>query len=84
MRFNQTVLVQAPPGVIEADVLIMLQALLDRHAMLRLRVDSGIGNDAADGAGGWSRNLVADGARTGFGGLPLGACTPSTCYPRTR
>src|SRR4029077_19329518 len=31
----------------EADVVVVLQALLDRHAMLRLRVDD-------DGAGGWS------------------------------
>ncbi|WP_310777903.1 non-ribosomal peptide synthetase/type I polyketide synthase [Mycobacterium sp. Z3061] len=37
--FNQTMLVQAPDGVSEADVVAVLQALLDRHAMLRLRVD---------------------------------------------
>ena len=46
-QFNQTVLVQAPVGVTEADVVVVLQAVLDRHAMLRLRVDD-------DGAGGWS------------------------------
>src|SRR5262249_44048132 len=46
-QFNQTVLVQAPAGVSEADAVVMLQALLDHHAMLRLRVDD-------DGAGGWS------------------------------
>ena len=46
-QFNQTVLVQAPAGVREADVVVVLQALLDRHAMLRLRVDD-------DGTGGWS------------------------------
>ncbi len=46
-HFNQTVVVQAPEGTSEADVLVMLQALLDRHAMLRLRVDN-------DGSGGWS------------------------------
>ena len=38
-QFNQTVLLQAPAGVTEADVVVVLQALLDRHAMLRLRVD---------------------------------------------
>ncbi|MEZ0355517.1 amino acid adenylation domain-containing protein [Mycobacterium sp. SA01] len=38
-HFNQTVVVQAPVGTTEADVLEMLQLLLDRHAMLRLRVD---------------------------------------------
>ncbi len=45
-HFNQTVVVQAPVGTTEADVLTMMQALLDRHAMLRVRVD-------ADDAG-WS------------------------------
>ncbi|OBF83047.1 non-ribosomal peptide synthetase, partial [Mycobacterium sp. 852002-51163_SCH5372311] len=38
-QFNQTVLVQTPPGVTEADVVVVLQALLDRHAMLRLRAE---------------------------------------------
>ena len=46
-QFNQTLVVQAPAGVSQADVVVMVQALLDRHAMLRLRVDD-------DGAGGWS------------------------------
>ena len=55
-QFNQTVLLQAPAGVTLADVVVVVQALLDRHAMLRLRVDD-------DG-----RGLVVAGARTGFGG----------------
>ncbi|MGH3640792.1 MAG: condensation domain-containing protein, partial [Mycobacterium sp.] len=46
-QFNQAVEVQAPAGVTEADVVVVLQALLDRHAILRLRVED-------DGAGGWS------------------------------
>ena len=46
-QFNQTVVVQAPAGVSEADVVVVVQALLDRHAMLRCRADD-------DGAGGWS------------------------------
>ena len=46
-QFNQTVMLQAPTGVTEADVVVLLQALLDRHAMLRLHVDD-------DGAGAWS------------------------------
>ena len=46
-QFNQTAVVQAPAGVTEADVLALLQALLDRHAMLRLRAED-------DGAGVWS------------------------------
>ncbi len=45
-QFNQTVLLQAPAGVTEADVVALLQALLDRHPMLRLLVD--------EDAGGWS------------------------------
>ncbi|WP_231985700.1 condensation domain-containing protein, partial [Mycobacterium sp. E3247] len=40
-QFNQAMLVQAPAGVDVPDVLVVLQALLDRHAMLRLRVDDG-------------------------------------------
>ncbi|KUI06069.1 non-ribosomal peptide synthetase [Mycobacterium sp. IS-3022] len=46
-EFNQTVVVQAPAAVAEADVVVLLQGLLDRHAMLRCRVDD-------DGDGGWS------------------------------
>jgi amino acid adenylation domain-containing protein/non-ribosomal peptide synthase protein (TIGR01720 family) len=46
-HFNQTTVVQAPAGATEADVVVLLQALLDRHAMLRLRAED-------DGAGGWS------------------------------
>src|ERR1700682_5575131 len=38
-QFNQTVVVQAPAGVTEADVEVVLQALLDRHATLRLRAE---------------------------------------------
>jgi hypothetical protein len=54
-QFNQTVVVQAPEGACEADVVVVLQALLDRHAMLRLRV-----ND--DGAGGWSLTVPEAGS----------------------
>jgi amino acid adenylation domain-containing protein/thioester reductase-like protein/non-ribosomal peptide synthase protein (TIGR01720 family) len=49
-QFNQSIVLQAPAGVDEADVTVVLQALLDRHPMLRLRVCQGIG----DGDGGWS------------------------------
>ena len=54
-QFNQTVVVQAPVGATEADVVVVLQALLDRHAMLRLRVDD-------DGAGGWSLTVPEAGS----------------------
>jgi non-ribosomal peptide synthase protein (TIGR01720 family) len=53
--FNQTAVTQAPAGVTEADVVVVLQALLDRHAMLRLRV-----ND--DGAGNWSLQVPEAGS----------------------
>ncbi len=54
-QFNQTMVVQAPARVTEADVEVILQALLDRHAMLRLHVDD-------DGAGGWSLYAPEPGA----------------------
>ncbi|GFG96177.1 hypothetical protein MTIM_20560 [Mycobacterium timonense] len=57
-QFNQTMVLQAPAGVTEADVVAVLQALLDRHAMLRLRVD----DDAADGAGEWSLQVPEPGS----------------------
>ena len=54
-EFNQTLVLQAPAGVSEADVEIVLQALLDRHATLRLLVDD-------DGAGGWSLTVPEPGS----------------------
>ena len=54
-QFNQTTVVQAPAGATEADAVMLLQALLDRHAMLRLRVDD-------DGAGGWSLTVPEPGS----------------------
>ncbi|WP_197501776.1 non-ribosomal peptide synthetase [Mycobacterium sp. 1164985.4] len=60
-QFNQMVVAQAPAGVNEADVVALLQALLDRHAMLRLRVD-------ADGAKGWSLTVPEPGS------VDAGAC----------
>ncbi|WP_442928975.1 condensation domain-containing protein [Mycobacterium sp. MS1601] len=38
-QFNQTVVIQAPIGVTEADVVTLVQAVLDLHPMLRLRAD---------------------------------------------
>ena len=54
-QFNQTTVVQAPAGVTEADVVVILQALLDRHDMLRCTAD-GVG------AGGWSLRVPEAGA----------------------
>ncbi|OHT89203.1 non-ribosomal peptide synthetase [Mycobacteroides saopaulense] len=43
-QFNQAVVLQAPAGVDEADIVVLLQALIDRHATLRLCAeDSGAG-----------------------------------------
>jgi amino acid adenylation domain-containing protein/non-ribosomal peptide synthase protein (TIGR01720 family) len=54
-QFNQTVVMQAPTGATEADVAEMLQALLDRHAMLRLQVDT-------HAAGGWTLTVPEPGS----------------------
>ena len=54
-EFNQTMVLQAPAGVTEADVVVLLQALVDRHAMLRLRVDE-------DGADSWSLTVPEAGS----------------------
>ncbi|MBW8709765.1 MAG: amino acid adenylation domain-containing protein, partial [Mycobacterium sp.] len=60
-QFNQTVVVQAPAGVGQTDVAVVLQGLLDRHAMLRARVTD-------DGAGGWSLTVPEAGS------VDAGAC----------
>ena len=54
-EFNQTLVLAAPAGVGEADVMVVVQALLDRHGALRLCVDD-------DGAGGWSLRVPEPGA----------------------
>ncbi|OBA76567.1 non-ribosomal peptide synthetase [Mycobacterium sp. 1554424.7] len=57
-EFNQTVLIQAPVGVTSSDVVAVVQALLDRHATLRLRVDG----NGTDGADGWSVTVAEPGS----------------------
>ncbi|MDV3135222.1 non-ribosomal peptide synthetase, partial [Mycobacterium sp. 29Ha] len=54
-QFNQTMVVQAPDGVTEADVVVVLQAMLNRHAMLRARVHD-------DSAKGWSLTVAEVGS----------------------
>ena len=56
-EFNQTLVLQAPAGVTEADVETVLQAVLDRHPTLRLQVED-------DGAGEWSMAVPKTGAVT--------------------
>ncbi|MGO4447250.1 amino acid adenylation domain-containing protein, partial [Mycobacterium sp. 2YAF39] len=52
-EFNQTLVLQAPEGVSRPDVQIVVQALLDRHAMLRLCLDDD---------GGWSLTAPGPGS----------------------
>ncbi|MCA2323240.1 condensation domain-containing protein, partial [Mycobacterium intracellulare] len=54
-QFNQALVVQAPAGVGDADVSAVLQALVDRHAMSRLKT---LDNDA----GPWSLVVLEPGA----------------------
>ena len=54
-QFNQTLVLETPAGVGEADVVAVLQALLDRHATLRMQVTD-------DGAGGWSLTVPEPGS----------------------
>ncbi|MCZ8381755.1 amino acid adenylation domain-containing protein, partial [Mycobacterium sp. CPCC 205372] len=61
-EFNQSVVVQAPPGVGAADVVVLVQALLDRHAMLRLRV-------AVDEDGTWAPMVPEPGSVIAAGAL---------------
>ncbi|WP_082281998.1 non-ribosomal peptide synthetase, partial [Mycobacterium colombiense] len=49
-QFNQTVLVRVPAAVTEADVVVVLQAVLDQHPVLRMRIE----NEANDETGAWS------------------------------
>ena len=59
-QFNQTAVLDAPAGVTHADVVVMLQGLLDRHPMLRVRVDD-------DEAGGWSLQIPEPGSVDAYG-----------------
>ncbi|WP_156661305.1 non-ribosomal peptide synthetase, partial [Mycobacterium sp. 852002-51163_SCH5372311] len=63
-QFNQTMMLSAPAGVTDADAVVLVQALLDRHAMLRLRV-------ADDGAEGWSLQVPEPGAVEAHGCLQV-------------
>ena len=61
-EFNQTVVVQAPAGVTEADVVVVLQALLDRHPALRMRI-------ADNGSDDWSLTVPEAGSVDAGAGL---------------
>ncbi|MCB0938297.1 MAG: AMP-binding protein, partial [Mycobacterium sp.] len=53
-EFNQTLVLQAPADVTEADVETVLKAVMDRHPTLRLQVED-------DGAGEWSMTVAKTG-----------------------
>ncbi|MGH3581842.1 MAG: condensation domain-containing protein, partial [Mycobacterium sp.] len=63
-QFNQTVVLKAPAGVSEADAVVVVQALLDRHTTLRLHVDDDANaeSESTDGVGGWSLSVPEVGA----------------------
>ncbi len=54
-QFNQTVVLQAPDGVTEDDVVVMVQELLDRHATLRMLAET-------DADGEWALSVPEKGA----------------------
>ena len=68
-QFNQTMALAAPAGVSDADVVVVVQALLDRHAMLRLRVDD-------DGARGWVLQTRPPGAVEAHACAHTSRCSP--------
>src|SRR5262249_6046382 len=54
-RFNQAMLLQVPGGMREADLILALQAVLDHHDALRLRLE-------AAGEGDWQLEVAPAGA----------------------
>src|SRR5262249_36521127 len=60
-RFNQAMLLQVPAGLCEADLILALQAVLDHHDALRLRLE-------VAGEGDWQVE-VAPGVAGGGGGV---------------
>src|SRR5580704_16765287 len=79
-RFNQSMLLQVPAGVREADLTSALQAVLDHHDALRLRLE-------AVGEGEWKLEVAPAGAvdagaclrRIDIGGLDAGAREACIC-----
>ena len=72
-QFNQAMVVQAPAGVTEVDVVIVISGPVGpaRHAAAARRPR-------------WCRRLLTASARAGFGRTPMLACIPSTCSPTRR
>ncbi|MDR6979072.1 amino acid adenylation domain-containing protein/non-ribosomal peptide synthase protein (TIGR01720 family) [Streptomyces sp. 3330] len=64
--FHQSLLVRVPAGLRERDLLTALQAVLDRHDALRLRLDDSgadnTGGDDCDGDAGWTLDVGARGS----------------------
>ena len=68
-QFNQTLVIQAPAGVTQPDAEIVLQALLDRHAALRLRAEVTDATGGTDGSGDWSLTATDKGTVSARGCL---------------
>src|SRR5262249_52089711 len=79
-RFNQAMLLQVPAGLREADLILALQAVLDHHDALRLRLDEA-------GEGEWKLEVAPVGAvgaaacirRIDIGDLDAGAREACIC-----
>src|SRR5262249_57952242 len=61
-RFNQAMLLQVPAGLREADLILALQAVVDHHDALRLRLEEA-------GAGEWKLEVASAGAVGAAGGV---------------
>src|SRR5262245_16849947 len=80
-RFNQSMLLQVPAGMREADLTSALQAVLDHHDALRLRLE------VAAGEGEWKLEVAPAGAvvagacirRIDIGGLDAAGCEACIC-----
>ena len=81
-RFNQAMLLQVPAGLREDHLVAALQALLDHHDALRLRL---VG--AADGRREWSLEIAPPGARARRGAACAGSMSAGSmrlrCAPRS-
>src|SRR5262249_5765658 len=79
-RFNQAMLLQVPAGLCEADLILALQAVLDHHDALRLRLE-------VAGEGDWQLEVAPVGAvgaagcvrRIDIGDLDAGAREACIC-----
>ena len=72
-RFNQAMLLQVPAGLREEHLIAALQAVLDHHDALRLRLDRAAGNDA----GAWWWRPPARCRRQAASGASISPASPT-------